>query len=106
MEDGRSRMAPKPETSLRSSIFDPLSSTRLLETQPLEAAIAFHLFKKAPVDQLLRGDFRGARIGPADLVERRLDRAGFDVELRFQYFQLGSVGRVKKPPVGEIEFLG
>src|SRR3972149_11332198 len=106
MEDGRSRMAPRPETSPRSSIFDPQSSTVLLQTQSLERPVLLHLFKKAPVDQLLRRNFCRAWIGPADLVERRLDRAGFDVELRFQNFQLSAIGRIEKSSISEIDLLG
>ena len=52
----------------QSSIFDPRYSTQSFETQPLKRSILFHLFEKAPVDQLLRFDLFGARVGAGDLV--------------------------------------
>src|SRR5207249_5610068 len=56
------------------------------------------------IDQLLRRYLRCAWVGPGDLVEGRLDRAGFNVQLRFQHFQLLGICGVEDFAIRKIDF--
>src|SRR5215510_8958127 len=101
MEDGGSSPAWHHRLS---SIFHPRLYSP--QSQSLKSPVLLHLFKKAPVDQLLCCHLFGARISFSDLVERRLDRDWLDIEARLQNFQFLSVSRVEHFAIGKTDLLG